>query len=56
MEEKDHVTFSNDHASASSGNLKKVIDFYNPGDRIGRETLMAILAMLITVRVISKKP
>ena len=30
MEEKDHISF--DHGSASSGNVKKVIVFYNPGD------------------------
>ncbi|XP_066029508.1 tetratricopeptide repeat protein 28-like [Pocillopora verrucosa] len=33
MEEKDHITCSYDHGSASSGDLKRVIDFCNPGDK-----------------------
>ena len=33
MEEKDHITCSYDHGSACSGDLKRVIDFCNPGDK-----------------------
>ena len=55
MEEKDHITCCYDHGSASSGDLKRVVDFYNPGESMGRGTRMAILEMLITVWVISKK-
>ena len=33
MEEKDHITSSYDHGSASSVDLKRVIDFCNPGDK-----------------------
>ena len=35
MEEKDHITYCYDHGSASSGDLKRVVDFYNPGDKHG---------------------
>ena len=32
MEEKDHITCSYDHGNASPGDLKKVKEFFNPGD------------------------
>ena len=37
MEEKDHISY--DHGGASSGDVMKVIDFYNRGDKHGEEQL-----------------
>ena len=34
MREKDHISY--DHGTATSGDVKKVIDFYNQGDKHGK--------------------